>query len=167
MSTGIRKMGARFWELCQNDIYIFGGGVITIVVTLLLLAHNSITVAVIVGGIVGWIWLSICMGIFWNMGLAPFSWPISETLKLAMVVLAPLTTFGILIGCLVGIVGVPFFMWHDSQKRYRRELRLIEEDHENIQAYKPSLRHYLIGGCIYYLVLAGVLFGIWTAFQPS
>jgi hypothetical protein len=160
-------MGTRFWELYQNDTYVLGGGVITMVVTLLLLAHSSITIAVIVGGIVGWIWLSGCMGILWNKGLAPFWWPISETLKLAMVVLAPLTTFGILIGCLVMIAGAPFFTWHDSQKKYQRELRRLEEGDKNARAYKPGLWGYLIGGCIYYLVLAGALFSIWTTFQPS
>ena len=167
MSTGIRKMGARFWERYQNDTYIVGGGVITMVVTLLLLAHSSVTAAVIVGGIVGWIWLSVCMVILWNMGLAPFSWPISETLKLVMVVLAPLTTFGILIWCAGVIAGFPFLMWQDAQKKYRHDLEQIEEGNGNVQAYKPSLRNRFAGGCIYYLVLAGALFGIWTAFQPS
>lgn len=148
-----RMMFSRLWELHSKEIIVFGGLIVMVAcfaisTTLGVIAFYALC---IVGALVAW-----------ERDLPPFSWLKKMSLKVALVVVAPLTVIATVIGVLIWVLFAPFFWWRGIQKDRQERLEKYDE-------YLPPsrVRNWLIGVPVYYVCLAGLLFGVWTLVNSS
>ncbi len=148
-----RMMLLRLWELYSRDIIFFGG-----LIALAVCFAVSTTLVVIVG----YAFSVLCVLMVWEQDRAPFNHFDSTWFHAVLVVLAPLTMIGIVIGSLIWVLFLPIFWWRGIQKDRQERLEKYGE------RLSPSrLRNWLIGVPIYYACLAGVLFGMWALVNSS
>ncbi|HET7059986.1 MAG TPA: hypothetical protein VFH99_01555 [Candidatus Saccharimonadales bacterium] len=153
----IRKMGSRFWELYSKETIFFGGAFIVLVAALL---------SLVAGVIIGYLWMVITAIQLWSEDLAPFSWIESDRLKWGLIAMAPLTVVGTCIGIGVWVLAAPYFFWRSVQQDVTKRRKQIEEGDKYVELDEPRLRNWLIGVPVYYLCLAGTIFGLYALLKP-